>query len=275
MNPCDKVILDKNVSVMCPLCQNQKWRAVVVAPEWQIRSCENCSNAWTHPPPDQYDYENNDFHSDTVGKNPETGIEKLPPQWQRSVRQQVRHLQRCVPRAASVLEIGCGEGILLQELSRAGFKVSGIEPSTTASERARRRGLNVITGHFPLEKLAGPFDVVILSHVLEHLPDPGQIIEQIKRVAPGGYLFLVQSNYTGIIPVLQKAKWYAWVPTQHFWHFTPQGLEMFCSNRGIRSVNCEFSSLVHPYRLWWVHLLGFFRPRFFDQFHILFRIPST
>jgi SAM-dependent methyltransferase len=262
---------------MCPLCKNQTWRIFAATPEWQIRRCESCTNAWTHPPPGQYDYENHDFHSETTeGSVLEScGIEKLPLQWQRCIHQQVCQLERVIPPGSKILEVGCGEGLLLNELAKVGFSVYGIEPSKTASERARRQGLKVITGHFPSEALTGPFDIVILSHVLEHLSDPGKIIEQIKAAAPGGYLFLVQSHYKGLIPTLEREKWYAWMPTQHFWHFTPKGLELVCGSYGFGLVDYEFSSLVHPNKWWWIRPLALLCPRLYDQFHILLQIPST
>jgi hypothetical protein len=107
------------------------------------------------------------------------------------------------------------------------------------------------------------------------LPDPGRIIEHIKAVAPGGHLFLVQSNYRELIPARERDKWYAWVPTQHFWHFTPKGLEMFGAKHGLRLVNYEFSSLVHPDKWWWVRPLALLRPQIYDQFHILLQMANN
>lgn len=269
----EKCIEGKNYQ-SCPLCMGFGSK-IVNGDGWKIIKCNGCGNARTEPPPSAYDYENNDFHSDAIHENvnQEESLEKLPLQWRESIFQQVNHIKKLVNKEDLILEIGCGEGLLLNELKVAGFNVCGIEPSKSASERARQRRLNVITGEFPNEKLTSSYDLVVLSHVLEHLPDPSLIIEEIKKVAPGGILYLVQANYTGIIPVIEGVKWYAWMPSQHFWHFTPEGLKVFCGSKQLNYINHETSTLVHPAKWWWVQRLAKIWPSILDQFHIAFRMP--
>src|SRR6266704_2419009 len=116
----------------------------------------------------------------------------------------------------------------------------GVEPSEVASARARQRSLDVVTGYFPNSQVRGPFDAVVLSQVLEHLADPGACLAEIARITPNGYLLLVQTNYRGLVPRLQRGRWYAWAPQQHFWHFTPGGLSRILSEAGFTLVACEF-----------------------------------
>lgn len=262
---------------ICPLCNSSASKIIANTSDKKIIMCKICDNAWTHPLPDIYDYKNNDFHSDATESQVSQimDIENLPSQWKKSIYQQVRHLKRSIHKNAKILEIGCGEGLLLNELFKAGYNVTGIEPSTTASERARKKGLNVITGEFPNTNLDKKYDVIILSHVLEHLQDPGLIIQEIKKVGAGGMLFLVQANYKGIIPTIEKDRWYAWMPNQHFWHFTPTGLRNFVKFYGLKLLDVENSTLVHPKKWWWVQILGKFYGGFLDQFHILFIIPDA
>jgi 2-polyprenyl-3-methyl-5-hydroxy-6-metoxy-1,4-benzoquinol methylase len=171
------------------------------------------------------------------------------------------------------MEIGCGEGLLLKELSRSGFNVQGIEPSVTASSRARKKGLNVITGYFPDCLSDALFDVVILSHVLEHFADPIVTLELVSRVAPKGYLLLIQTNYKGLIPRWDREKWYAWSPHEHFWHFTPKGLQMIARRLGFCPIACEYSSLIHGSKRI-AKLTGKIArvfPPAWDQFHLLLK----
>lgn len=185
---------------------------------------------------------------------------------------QTQLLSHHLAPGARVLEIGCGEGILLNELSSAGFNVQGIEPSQAASARARARGLHVIEGYFPNKAVDGPVDAVVLSHVLEHMPNPLNVLRQVAQLSPNGHLFLVQTNYKGLMALWRRAAWYAWVPEDHYWHFTPQGLAQLATQAGWQYKNCEFSSLVHPLLMdKFVVKVASVAPRFLDQFHLLLK----
>ena len=90
----------------------------------------------------------------------------------------------------ALVEIGCGDGALLAELSRRGIgeKLDGFELSGPAAEIARGRriprtgrieafdGLRV-----PAEDQA--YDLAVLSHVLEHVPEPAALLAEAARVA--------------------------------------------------------------------------------------------
>ena len=189
---------------------------------------------------------------------------------------QVALLQRHLPLGARLLEIGCGEGLLLEELKRAGFQVQGVEASETASATARAAGLNVLTGYVPHPQLRGTFDAVVMSQVLEHLPSPRDILNEIAKLIPHGRLLLVQTHWLGLMPQRYKEKWYAWVPDQHFWHFTPQGLETLARPAGFVREAVEYSSLVHVRPDGSINQfsqIALTAPGGGDQFHLLLKRP--
>jgi len=263
----------------CPLCSSRKIKRVFSQPEWAINRCKACTNAWTVPSPGQVEYEAADFHASATHSHDlasPTTVDDLPEEWKQCVRGQAKLLVRHLPQRARVLEIGCGEGILLAELATVGFDVHGIEPSESGSARARRKGLNVLTGYFPHTKPDGYFDAVILSHVLEHLSDPMEILGSISKVVPQGYLLLVQTNYKGLVPRWDKENWYAWAPQEHFWHFTPRGLGVIAGPLGYYPVACEYSSLVHGARRvakLAVRASAIF-PAALDQCHLLLKLKN-
>lgn len=95
--------------------------------------------------------------------------------------------ERAGLRPASVLEVGCGDGALLSELVRRGFArmLSGVEITQAAVEIARTRpGIESVQAydglHLPFD--AGAFELGILSHVLEHVPDPAALLHEVGRV---------------------------------------------------------------------------------------------
>jgi len=252
---------------ICPLCGSMKTKTLFMASNWGISTCLNCTNAWTEPPPGNIKYDEKNFHSQFGFRE----VTELPIQWKKGILMQADLLTRYLWPKARILEIGCGEGLFLRELSRRGFDIYGIEASKTAAEFAQKSGLNVITGYFPDTQLSGTFDAVVLSHVLEHIPEPIDFLDLLGKTASGGYILLVQSNWKGLVPRYHKKKWYAWVPEQHIWHFTPKGLELLLKNLNWRVNRVEYSSLSHGNSI--VSLIGEAIPRLGDQFHLLASIP--
>jgi SAM-dependent methyltransferase len=91
-------------------------------------------------------------------------------------------------RPGSLAEIGCGDGALLAELAARGWPVlDGFELSPPAADIARARGVarkvEVFDGlEVPVED--GAYDLAVLSHVLEHVPEPMTLLREAARVAP-------------------------------------------------------------------------------------------
>jgi 2-polyprenyl-6-hydroxyphenyl methylase/3-demethylubiquinone-9 3-methyltransferase len=94
-----------------------------------------------------------------------------------------------------VLDIGCGGGLLAEGMARRGARVTGIDLSPGALEVARLHalegGVAIDYRQVATEELAdtdhGTFDLVTCLEMLEHVPDPGQVIQAIARlVRPGG-----------------------------------------------------------------------------------------
>lgn len=95
--------------------------------------------------------------------------------------------------AATVLEIGCGEGNFGRQLkSRGAREVWGVEVAEPAAERARLVLDTVLVGD--IEDLVGQlpdgyFDLVVCNDVLEHMADPYIVLERLKgKISPRGVL---------------------------------------------------------------------------------------
>lgn len=103
-------------------------------------------------------------------------------------------LSRLLPsRSARILDVGCASGTLLALLSEAGFTdVQGIDPSPSAVAAAHQLGqrARVANADVVLSQDLGTFDVVIISHVLEHLGSPREALQHLRGVLrPGGLVY--------------------------------------------------------------------------------------
>jgi 2-polyprenyl-6-hydroxyphenyl methylase/3-demethylubiquinone-9 3-methyltransferase len=111
--------------------------------------------------------------------------------------------ERVAPAGASVLDVGCGGGLLSEALNRAGATVTGIDLAPGMIEVARlhalEQGLNIDYRVAGAESLAAThansFDVVTCMEMLEHVPDPATTLKTLATlVRPGGHVFLSTIN---------------------------------------------------------------------------------
>jgi 2-polyprenyl-3-methyl-5-hydroxy-6-metoxy-1,4-benzoquinol methylase len=107
-------------------------------------------------------------------------------------------LDRCVPLdAASVLEVGCGDGFLAARLSQRIPRVVAVDADAPVLERAKQRfpSVPVTWRHGDILDLAGElgdFDAVVSNATLHHLPDTRGALACLRGlVKPGGTLALV------------------------------------------------------------------------------------
>lgn len=83
----------------------------------------------------------------------------------------------------SVLEVGCGEGAVLSTLAAGGWPVRGIEISASGVAAAQGRGLDVeVYDGVTVPADDSSIDLVVLTHVMEHLPDPRGVLQELARV---------------------------------------------------------------------------------------------
>lgn len=99
-----------------------------------------------------------------------------------------------------LLDVGCGDGRMLQFAKQIGWEGLGVEFDTEAVRSCRILGLNVIEGDLEsISKYTEYFDCIIFSHVVEHLYDPIAAFKIIKKaLKPKGVLLLSCPNATSI-----------------------------------------------------------------------------
>ncbi len=102
-----------------------------------------------------------------------------------------------------VLDVGCGGGILSESMAAAGAHVTGIDMGVAALRVARlhqhESHLTIDYQQITIEALADSdidkFDIITCLEMIEHVPDPGSIIQACKKLLkPDGHLFLSTIN---------------------------------------------------------------------------------
>lgn len=145
-----------------------------------------------------------------------------------------------VKRDARILDVGCGDGMIVQDLSEIGFRsVLGIDPFL-ANERdvdggGRLRKANIF-------ELTDTFDVVMMHHSLEHAPDQIEMLSAVARRLSAIGVAIVR------IPIVAWAwdhygvNWVQADAPRHFCLHSIKSLELTCAKSGLRIDRLEYDS---------------------------------
>ncbi len=129
----------------------------------------------------------------------------------------------------TVLEIGCGKGIKLIDFNSLGKKTYGIEPSKTYRKVHNELGLNTKTGF--IKEVEGKYDLVILTHVFEHLSELKKQVNQLYNIT-NKYLFIEVPGHVKKLQSIQNA---------HNYYFSLNTLNYFFLNNNFKLVNIDYA----------------------------------
>jgi SAM-dependent methyltransferase len=133
-----------------------------------------------------------------------------------------------------LLDIGCATGSLLAHLREKGWETTGVEISGPQAEYARRQR-NLDVRSLPLEENRFPadaFNVVLASHLIEHLNAPAALVAEVRRIlAPGGRFFVTTPNIAGFQARLFKGRWRSAI-FDHLYLFSIKTLSRLLEEKG-------------------------------------------
>ena len=162
-----------------------------------------------------------------------------------------------------LLDIGTGPGFFALHGQKRGWEVKAIEPSRQAAAHVRGMGIDVYEGIFEEAILPdlGMFDVVHMSNVLEHIPNPIDFVNWCHQLLrPGGILCIETPNdYSPFQEALRDgcgvAPWWA-VPEHHINYFNFNSLNHLLSQHGFDVVHAEASFPMEMFLLMGKNYLG-------------------
>jgi len=167
----------------------------------------------------------------------------------------VRMIRRLLGAGATVMEVGCGEGQLLQAIKGDGdpsWRVVGVDISPEACAALRRTGLEMHCAQFEaLEWPEGTVDLVIMNQVIEHLADPRACVAKAASLLrPGGILMIeTPSVHSWDRDWVAPDRWGGWHCPRHWSLYTGESLTRLLEQQGLRAEGTEY--LLSPFV--WAH----------------------
>ncbi len=182
-------------------------------------------------------------------------LHKLNPVRLKYVRDQIdQHWQcdecsRTPLEGRSVLDVGCGGGLLAEPLARLGGKVTGLDASpeviSVARDHAELMGLDIDYRAGDVQELEGRFDLVTAMEVVEHVADPALFVRALaNRLAPEGLLIMSTPNATGwsklLMITISEGLGYIPKGTHDYDRFiAPDRLKLLLADAGLKCLDIE------------------------------------
>ena len=141
-----------------------------------------------------------------------------------------------------LLDLGCAYGFFLKE-ARCHFEIFGIQLAEHAAASCREEGLNVLSGmanEANMEQI-GEVDVITMFDVIEHLPQPGEVLALCYRyLKPGGIIVITTGDFASMMARWAGANWRLMTPPQHLWYFTKESLLVFSRQFGLSMEHFDY-----------------------------------
>lgn len=168
-------------------------------------------------------YESADYISHTDSKK--TLFEKVYQSVKNyTLQKKVGLLNSLQTAEKTVLDIGAGTGDFLKVCKNNNWTVLGVEPNLNARNIAAKKEVFLYEN---LEAITNTkFDVITLWHVLEHVADLPNYIQQLKKLLkPNGRLIIAVPNYKSYDAAHYKNFWAAYDVPRHLWHFSQTAIQ--------------------------------------------------
>jgi 2-polyprenyl-3-methyl-5-hydroxy-6-metoxy-1,4-benzoquinol methylase len=236
----------------CALCGSLNFKPALECEGFYFVKCKHCGLVQRNPQPDKNEilarYSNtygNDYLSYELENEAsflklqqlalkDAGFSKLEKKFF-SDDEQLRF-----GNTPSILDIGCATGALIASLRDKGWRVTGVEISPSAVYAKNERKLEV--RNIPLEENNFPdnsFDVILASHLIEHLNDPKIFLEETYRILKnGGFLFITTPNIDGFQSRIFGSRWRSAI-FDHLYLFSKRTLSKMLKAVGYKIESCH------------------------------------
>jgi len=220
--------------------------------EWSVKQCDNCGFVYTDPRPTmdcmlKYFYPDDYvcYAQDALGPLSDA---TLRFKWHAGLVILKKELEKLLPNPnqARMLDVGCAHGRILKFFrEKTSWEVEGVEPIESVAQEAMQTGAKVHVS--TLEEAELPdnhYDVVILSHLLEHVENPDVTVRELYRIIkPGGYLYTVMPDHDGDDRKALGSLWWGYHLPRHLYHFDYDSVCRLLEQRGLQVLSVRDAPL--------------------------------
>jgi 2-polyprenyl-3-methyl-5-hydroxy-6-metoxy-1,4-benzoquinol methylase len=227
----------------CPNCQSPEYEPVLSRSGYEIVRCRHCQLQYLNPMPKPEAilayYQDPEYYTGkSEGYHDYMGMAKVfLPLAERRLAQ----IEAAIPGAVGqrhILDIGCAAGFFLEKAREQGWQIAGVEVAAEMAQYAQQRlGIPIYSSVDEIDAQRPIFEAITLWEVIEHLPEPHHILQQLFHLLkPGGVLALSTPNTGHWQAVKAPNEWAAYCPPAHLLYFTHSSLQMMLKKAGFEVI---------------------------------------
>lgn len=235
------------IHTVCPCCKEKNIGKVLLVKDhsvsnevFEIWECRLCTARFTQNTPCKseigryYQSENYISHSETKKGFINSLYHSVRKQTLSSKKDLIKKITKL--SAGNILDVGAGTGAFLHTMKNSGWTVTGLEPDENARANANNLyGIQLQPSQNLFALPAETFDAITLWHVLEHVHDLHEYLDQLKKLLkPDGCLFIAVPNYTCYDEKVYKEFWAAYDVPRHLYHFSPTSITQLLLHHGLQ-----------------------------------------
>ncbi|MDD3905553.1 MAG: class I SAM-dependent methyltransferase [Candidatus Omnitrophica bacterium] len=223
----------------CPLCGSGVRQIVFGRLDVNIVRCGGCGCGYT----DKFPIDTADVYSDNsyIGLARSGYLDNVEYRKKRFAAERLGLIEKYAatePGSSRLLDVGCGTGWFLEAARERGYDIAGQELGKGLAKFTSEK-LNIKVWDVPLSEKpdVSGFDVITLFDVIEHIPDPKNMVRNIRKLLkPGGIAMIYTPNFDSLAFRYMKEKSNLVMPAEHLFYFTPSSLRAILEENNLEVI---------------------------------------
>lgn len=245
--------------------------------QYDVVCCNECGFVYADVTATQKDY--NRFYRDfSVYEAPDIVSGGGETKWD---RERLWQTAKCISgmfpdKSVSILDVGCATGGLLTALKEIGYlNICGVDPSSVCVDFVRRRGIKAYVGNISLPETlqasSKGFDLVICSHILEHIYDLDRALENISSyLRDGGIVYVEVPDAARYIDFYLSP--FHFSDVEHINHFDEYSLSNLMRQKGFSQLSSGEKEIEVSNGIFYPAVFGFYKKD--EKYNNLNILPS-
>ncbi len=218
-------------SPKCYLCGGKKVNLLYSVNQWNIYKCDSCLFIYVYPLLSRDElkalylkFKANIFEKSNIILN--------------DAKHSLNYFSKHRFGKKTLLDIGCGNGIFMDEAANSGWSVTGIETSLDLFSYLKKTyTYKFIQGDILTTHIKQKFDLVTLNQVIEHFSEPKLLIKRCYELLNNrGLIYIATPNISSIVAKIRKNDFDYVIPPEHLSYFNDKSLIRILTNEGFQVI---------------------------------------
>ncbi|MFK7738960.1 MAG: class I SAM-dependent methyltransferase [Planctomycetota bacterium] len=232
----------------CQVCKSERREVKFTDGPYTVYTCSDCGLVYVTPRLSGQAlldvYGDGYWKSDNPKERGYADYAKEATLYLKTYRKRMKLVSRHLPERARILDVGCAAGYFLRVAQEHGHDVHGMELGPIVKEAIASLGEDRIFHGLLADAIQarnwqdGSFDMVTIWDVIEHVPDPQELLADIRRlIKPGGCLLLETQNVASRMAERLGKRWHHYKHDEHLYHFRPETIRRLLDECGFDVVD--------------------------------------